>query len=105
MILPAAARADGPELTPLLPPEKLPVPQLLPGPVGMPMPMPMPDPTTVSFQRVSMYDRWQNYSVDRYGYFRPRVVLDLPMTYYYANGRAFPLLPVRQIDYIPHIVD
>lgn len=80
--------AADPELTPLRP---------LPA-----QPLPVENTT---YLRTSMYARWQYYAVDQQGYFRPRVVLDLPEPYYLVNGRCYPLLPVLPRNYITHILD
>jgi hypothetical protein len=58
-----------------------------------------------TYLRTSMYARWQYYAVDQQGYFRPRVVLELPEPYYLVNGRPYPLLPVLPRNYITYIFD
>jgi hypothetical protein len=85
-------RADDPELIPFKPV----TPQLAPQPVPI---------ESMSFMRQSMYDRWQYYSVDRTGHFRPRVVLNFPEPFYLVNGRPYPLMSVRPNDYIPYVFD
>jgi hypothetical protein len=91
-----AASAQDPELIPLKPTVSPPAMVLQPA---------HPTFESVSFVRQSFYDRWQYYSVDRHGYFRPRVVLDPVMPYYLANGRPYPLLPVQPQTYIKYILD
>lgn len=86
------AQAADPELIPLKPV----TPQATPQPVPV---------ESMSFMRQSMYDRWQYYSVDRSGHFRPRVVLNFPEPYYLVNGCPYPLMSVRPRDFIPYVID
>ncbi len=60
---------------------------------------------SMSFVRQSMYARWQYYGVDRTGHFRPRVVINFPEPYYLVNGRDYPLMSVRPLDFIPYVTD
>ena len=88
LLVAGLARATDPELTPLKPP----VAQAAPY-------------ESMSFVRQSMYDRWQYYGVDRTGHFRPRVMLNFPEPYYLINGRGYPLMSVRPLDFIPYVTD
>ena len=90
----AVARgADAPELTPLTEPT-------------LPMPAPLgPQPIMgMGFYRPNRLDVWQNLAVDRSGFWRPRVAL-FGHGAYYPNGTPYGMLPVRQIDMIPYILD
>ena len=96
----AAARGAEGELTPLA--EPLPMP--------MPMPMPMPahlGPQSVvgmGFYRPNRLDVWQNLAAGRNGFWRPRVAL-FGQGAYYPDGTPYRMLPVRQMDLMPHILD
>jgi hypothetical protein len=90
----AAARgADGLELTPLA------------GPT-LPMPTPLgPQPFVgMGFYRPNRWDVWQNLAPDRAGFWRPRVAL-FGNGAFYPNGMPYPMLPIRQMDLIPYILD
>jgi hypothetical protein len=89
----AARGADGPELTPLTGP-MLP----MPAPLGPQASMP------TGFYRPNRMDVWQNLAVDRSGRWRVRVAL-FGDGAYYPNGMPYPLLPVRQMDVIPYLLD
>src|SRR5439155_1519978 len=52
--------------------------------------------------RVDRYAIWQAYQVDRWGRFRPLVVLPPSgAAYYYANGACFPWWPVYSKEIMP----
>ncbi len=45
---------------------------------------------------------WQDYAVDRQGYFRTRVI-DTPYgAYYHFNGKPYPFLYLHPLDYMPY---
>ena len=94
-LLGATARAaDGPELTPLADPAP-----------SLPMPAPLAQPVMpTGFYRPNRLDVWQNLAVDRTGYWRPRVAL-FGHGAYYPNGVPYRMLPVRQMDMIPYLLD
>ncbi len=60
----------------------------------VPAPQPLPPvaaaPLAVDFVRPNPYDVWQLYGVDRFGYFRPRVVPTSTGYRYLFNGSPFP---------------
>src|SRR5262249_48631531 len=60
-------------------------------------PVVAPYPTYI---RQNRWDVWQSYSVDRYGQWRPRVVLAPYGAYYYYNGAPFPWVTnnMREVD-------
>jgi hypothetical protein len=43
--------------------------------------------------------------VDRTGHWRPRVALTPVGTFYMYNGAPYPLLPIKQMDVLPYILD
>jgi len=51
-----------------------------------------------SYYRTSRYDVWQYYAVDRFGHFRPRVVLSPYGAYYLYNGRPFPWVSTHMAE-------
>ncbi len=93
----AARGADGPELTPLVGPT-LPMPAAAPPAVVL-------TPGPVSFYRPNRMDVWQYYAVDRTGHWRPRVALTGAGAFYLYNGAPYPMLPLRQTDVLPYILD
>jgi len=88
-----AARSDGPELMPLTGP-------MLPMPASLGTVAPMP----TGFYRPNRLDVWQNMAVDRSGRWRVRVAL-FGDGAFYPNGMPYPLLPVRQLDVMPYLLD
>jgi len=67
------------------------------------LPPPRPLPTRTVIQpipyRVSAYEVWQNYGIDRSGKFRPRVIYSDYGSYYYANGAPFPWVETHTRDF------
>lgn len=55
--------------------------------------------------RTSRYDVWQYYGVDRYGYFRPRVIATPYGAYYLYNGCPFPWVTTHELEIMPWVVD
>jgi hypothetical protein len=55
--------------------------------------------------REDRYAVWQNYGVDRYGRFRPVVVLPPGPAYYRINGKPFPWVSTHSMDIMPYVVD
>jgi hypothetical protein len=55
--------------------------------------------------RISRYEVWQFYAVDRHGYFRPRVIYAPSGPYYLYNGAPYYYAPVRQLDFMPYVTD
>jgi hypothetical protein len=88
-----ARAADGPELTPLAEPT-------------LPMPVPLGPPPFegMGFYRPNRLDVWQNLAVGRNGAWRPRVAL-FGYGAYYPNGMPYGMLPVRQMDLMPYLLD
>ncbi len=83
----AAAADPTPEPPPLLPP-------------------PLP-PTIVNPQwgRIDRYAVWQNYAVDRFGKWRPRVLYTPEGAFYYYDGRPFPWVTVHPLEFMPYAGD
>jgi hypothetical protein len=57
------------------------------------------------YYRRSAYDVWQNYGVDRRGFFRPVVVYSPYGSYYRYNGAPFPWTTTHQREFMPYVVD
>jgi hypothetical protein len=87
---------------------------LLVGPLAADEPPVLPQPRPIdsapvvvapagppAFYRPSYMERWQFYSVDRTGTFRPRVVF-APQPYYLFNGQPYPYL-IRQWEMMPYL--
>lgn len=72
----------------------------------MPAPQSLPvDVVYPGYHRVSRYDVWQNYAVDRNGYFRPRVIYSPYGPYYRYNGEPFLYSITRQAEFMPYASD
>ncbi len=54
-----------------------------------------------SYPRRSAYDVWKYYDVDRFGYFRPRVIYSSQGAYYLYNGKPFPWATVNPLEFMP----
>jgi hypothetical protein len=75
--------------------ERLPPPREAPLEFVMPMPMSMP----MAAYRVSSYDVWQYYAVDRFNRWKPRVVLSpYGGAYYLYDGRPDYNLPNQSLN-------
>src|SRR5258708_6050392 len=57
------------------------------------------------YSRRSAYEVWQNYGVDRRGFFRPVVVYSPFGSYYRYNGAPFPWTTTHQREFMPYVVD
>jgi hypothetical protein len=57
------------------------------------------------YNRISRYEIWQHYGVDRFGRFRPRVVLTPYGAYYSYNGAPYPWLTTHSLEFMPLVVD
>lgn len=76
---------------------------------------PLPAPRIVSdspgyflsqpYPRRSAYEVWQNYGVDRRGFFRPVVVYSPYGLYYRIDGAPYPWTTTRQLNFMPYVVD
>ena len=73
---------------------------------------PLPPPRVVEtitvqpiYYRRSAYDVWQNYGVDRSGFFKPIVVYSPYGSYYRYNGAPFPWTTTHQREFMPYVVD
>jgi len=79
----------------------------------LPMPTPAPSPPIVvmqstmptGFYRPSRMDVWQYYAVDRNGGWKPRVAMTPYGNYYMYNGVPYYMLPIKQMDVIPYVLD
>jgi hypothetical protein len=71
----------------------------------------LPAPRTVEtiviqpVYRRSAYEVWQNYGVDRRGFFRPLVIYSPYGSYYRYNGAPFPWTTTHQREFMPYVVD
>ncbi len=78
---------------------------------GEPLPEPTPEPAPRPYveirplSRVNRYEIWQNYAVDRYGYFRPRVIYTPEGAFFYYDGRPYPYLITHPLNFMPHASD
>jgi hypothetical protein len=74
---------------------------------GEPLPVPrvvMPAPQYV-YPRVSQYEVWQYYGIDRQGYFKPLVVYSPYGSYYRYDGRPFPWVANHPREWNGYVVD
>jgi len=94
LILPLGARAD----------EEL-LPEELPPPKAVLQEATKPTPTFVPYLRASRYDIWQFHGTDRFGRFRPRVVLSPCGAYYLYDGRPYPWVTTHQMDFLLYTAD
>ena len=70
-----------------------------------PEPAPLPYVEIRPWGRVNRYAIWQNYAVDRYGYFRPRVIYTPEGAFYYYDGRPYPYLTTHPLNFMPYAGD
>jgi hypothetical protein len=64
-----------------------------------PYPYPYPPPPVT--YRVSAYQVWQNYSVNMFGEWRPRVISTSAGSYYNGNGHYYPWARTRMGEVMP----
>ena len=76
-----------------------------PLPAPTPEPAPTPYVEVLSFGRVNRYAVWQNYAVDRHGYFRPRVIYTPDGAFYVYDGRPYTQLITHPLDFMPYAGD
>jgi hypothetical protein len=88
--VPGAARAD----------EALPAPRKLP---AAPVVVPAVPPAYPTFLRTNRYDVWQYYGVNRWGYWRPRVIYSPSGSFYLYNGAPFPWAQSRPREWQRHV--
>ena len=89
--VPGAGRADA-----------LPPPRQVLTPVAPPLVF-LPPPS--AYYRVSAYAPWQNYGVDRQGFFRPLVVYEPGYgAYYRYNGQPYPWMTTNSLNIQPSVV-
>jgi hypothetical protein len=93
LLLAAPALAAAPP-----PAEVLPAPRLAP-PLPPPGPVPM-----VPFPRVSRYQVWDYYGVDRFGHRRPRVIYSSTSSFYLYNSAPAPAA-VHPTEFMPYATD
>jgi hypothetical protein len=78
---------------------------------GEPLPEPTPEPAPLPYVeiqawgRVNRYAVWQNFAVDRHGYFRPRVIYTPEGAFYYYDGRPYPYLSTHPLNFMPYASD
>ena len=98
-----------------LPPPKTVTPQLVPPPsVVQPLPLapapfigqahPLGLPPVVTTRR-SDYEVWQNLAVDRFGQFRPVVIMSPSGDYYRYNGKPYPWRTINPQNIMPYVTD
>ena len=73
---------------------------------------PLPPPQTGSaviygspYQRVSQYEVWQYYAIDRKGSFRLRVAAPPSGAFYLYNGKPYPWITTNQQALMPYARD
>ncbi|MFO0964687.1 MAG: hypothetical protein U0793_03745 [Gemmataceae bacterium] len=81
------ARADEPKTEPAPPPRVL----VAPPPENLFLPIPRGRPGTL--------DNWNNYAVDSFGRWRPRVIAAPFGSYYYYNGAPFPWTATHSLSW------
>ncbi len=82
--------------------EPLPPPRTMPAPTASPSVF-LPPPA--AYYRVSAYAHWQNYGVDRQGFFRPLVVYQPGYgAYYRYNGQPYPWLTTDSLNVQPSVL-
>jgi hypothetical protein len=82
--------------------DSLPPPRPVATPVAPPVHF-LPPPS--AYYRVSAYAHWQNYGVDRQGYFRPLVVYEPGYgAYYRYNGQPYPWMTTNSLNIQPSAV-
>jgi hypothetical protein len=57
------------------------------------------------YSRRSAYDVWQSYGVNRFGYWRPRVIAAPYGAYYHYNGEPYFWTTTHSLEYMPYVVD
>jgi hypothetical protein len=82
-----------------------PAPEVLPAPREVQTEIVLSEPWLPLYHRVSRYEVWQNYGVDRRGYFKPLVVYSPYGAYYRYNGHPFPWAQNHPLEWMPYIVD
>jgi hypothetical protein len=61
-------------------------------------------PPPSAYYRVSAYAHWQNYGVDRQGFFRPLVVYEPGYgAYYRYNGQPYPWMTTNSLNIQPSV--
>jgi hypothetical protein len=65
---------------------------------------PIEHPTPIFF-RINYSDVWQNYAVDRNGFWRPRVIYSPWGAYYRANGVAYPWAEIHGLYFTTYAGD
>jgi hypothetical protein len=82
--------------------EALPPPRpVLPPAVMAPPPLPG---EMMLFARHDPYAVWQNYGIDRRGYWRPRVMYSAEGAYYYYNGAPYPWMTTHPETVRPYSI-
>ncbi|HVS38170.1 MAG TPA: hypothetical protein VMS17_21605 [Gemmataceae bacterium] len=70
--------------------------------------LPPPLPVTVvnpQWGRVGRYAAWENYGVDRFGRWQPRVIYTPDGAFYYYNGQPYPWTTIHPLAYMPRASD
>jgi hypothetical protein len=73
-----------------------------PRPAGT-LPSPSPYPL-FTFPRISRYEVWDYYGVDRFGHWRPRVIYSSASSFYLYNGAPAPAA-VHPPEFMPYATD
>jgi hypothetical protein len=74
---------------------------------GEPLPLPrvLLPAAPIVYPRVSKYEVWQYYGIDRQGYFKPLVVATPYGAYYRYDGRPFPWVGNHPLEWMPYVVE
>ena len=90
---------------PIAAPKPEPIAAPRPEPIAAPPPVPPAYFVGPPIIRIDRYAVWQNYAVDRQGYFRPRVIDSPYGAYYFVNGRPYPWATVHPLNFMPYASD
>lgn len=89
------------------PPQQVPGQPFVPLPQQQPLlPPHVPLPLNMSRSpRAGTREVWQNYAVDSFGRFTPRVILSPYGSYYLYNGQPYPWITNRSTAFMPYATD
>ncbi|MCS6849812.1 MAG: hypothetical protein NZ700_01425 [Gemmataceae bacterium] len=76
------------------------------GPIPWPTPPGMVSPPIYVegvYQRINRWSVWDYYGVNRFGSFRPRVIVGPDDAYYQYTGEPFPWIEMYQREWVPII--
>ncbi len=77
----------------------------LPAPTPELQPAPVPYIEILPIGRANRYAVWQNYAVDRHGYFRARVIYTPDGAYFVYDGHPYNDLITHPLNFMPYAGD